>query len=416
MAFFYMSLLAVADAQAAILERMTTLASESIALTEALGRVLATPMYADRAAPPFANSAMDGYAVLVADLAQASADQPVALQIIERVAAGAVPKHELRAGSAIRIMTGAQVPANAEAVVPFEETDEGQPNAQSEVVRMFQATQHGNNIRPAGEDMQAGALVLGAGQVLNAGSIGVLATIGAAQVPVFRQPRVAIIATGDELVDVGVEPNPGQIRNSNGYANAAQVREAGAVPILMPIVPDNAEALRATLAQAVAEADVLLTSGGVSVGDYDLVKQILNEVGKLEFWRVRMRPGKPLAFGSINGKPIFGLPGNPVSAMVCFELFVRPALRKIGGYQQLFRPSVWAKLLDADLESNERRQYLRVIVKSSAEGLTAELTGAQGSGLVSSMARANGLLIVPEASRGIIRGEYAEIVLFGELQ
>ncbi|KPL80384.1 molybdopterin molybdotransferase MoeA [Herpetosiphon geysericola] len=410
-----MSLLAVADAQAAILERMTTLASESIELTAALGRVLARPMYADRDAPPFANSAMDGYAVLVGDVAQASADQPVALQIIERVAAGAVPTHELRAGSAIRIMTGAQVPANAEAVVPFEETDEGQPNAQPDVVRMFQATQHGSNIRPAGEDMQAGALVLNAGQVLHAGSIGVLATIGAAQVPVFRQPRVAIIATGDELVDVGIEPNPGQIRNSNGYANAAQVREAGAIPIIMPIVPDNAEALRAILAQAVAEADVLLTSGGVSVGDYDLVKQILNEVGKLEFWRVRMRPGKPLAFGSINGKPIFGLPGNPVSAMVCFELFVRPALRKIGGYQQLFRPSVWAKLLDADLESNERRQYLRVIVKSSAEGLTAELTGAQGSGLVSSMARANGLLIVPEASRGIIRGEYAEIVLFGEL-
>lgn len=410
-----MTLLAVADAQAAILERMTTLASESIDLTTALGRVLAAPMYADRDAPPFANSAMDGYAVLVADLNSASADNPVALQIIERVAAGAVPQQQLRAGSAIRIMTGAQVPANAEAVVPFEETDEGQANAQTEVVRMFQPTQHGNNIRPAGEDMQAGSLVLAAGQVLNAGSIGVLATIGAAQVPVFRQPRVAIIATGDELVDVGVEPKAGQIRNSNGYANAAQVREAGAIPIMLPIVPDNADALRATLAQAVAQADVLLTSGGVSVGDYDLVKQILNEVGKLEFWRVRMRPGKPLAFGSIDGKPIFGLPGNPVSAMVCFELFVRPALRKIGGYQQLLRPSVWAKLLDADLESNERRQYLRVIVKSSATGLTAELTGAQGSGLVSSMARANGLLIVPEAEQGINRGEMAEVVLFGEL-
>lgn len=410
-----MTLLAVADAQAAILERMTTLASESIDLTTALGRVLAAPMYADRDAPPFANSAMDGYAVLVADLNSASADNPMALQIIERVAAGAVPQQQLRAGSAIRIMTGAQVPANAEAVVPFEETDEGQANAQTEVVRMFQPTQHGNNIRPAGEDMQAGSLVLAAGQVLNAGSIGVLATIGAAQVPVFRQPRVAIIATGDELVDVGVEPKAGQIRNLNGYANAAQVREAGAIPIMLPIVPDNADALRATLAQAVAQADVLLTSGGVSVGDYDLVKQILNEVGKLEFWRVRMRPGKPLAFGSIDGKPIFGLPGNPVSAMVCFELFVRPALRKIGGYQQLLRPSVWAKLLDADLESNERRQYLRVIVKSSATGLTAELTGAQGSGLVSSMARANGLLIVPEAEQGINRGEMAEVVLFGEL-
>ncbi|MCA0352368.1 MAG: molybdopterin molybdotransferase MoeA [Chloroflexi bacterium] len=410
-----MTLLAVADAQAAILERMTTLASESIELTTALGRVLAAPIYADRDAPPFANSAMDGYAVLVADLNTASADNPVALQIIERVAAGAVPQQQLRAGSAIRIMTGAQVPANAEAVVPFEETDEGQANAQTEVVRMFQPTQHGNNIRPAGEDMQAGSLVLAAGQVINPGSMGVLATIGASQVPVFRQPRVAIIATGDELVDVGVEPKAGQIRNSNGYANAAQVREAGAIPIMLPIVPDNAAALRATLAQAVAQADVLLTSGGVSVGDYDLVKQILNEVGKLEFWRVRMRPGKPLAFGSIDGKPIFGLPGNPVSAMVCFELFVRPALRKIGGYQQLLRPSVWAKLLDADLESNERRQYLRVIVKSSATGLTAELTGAQGSGLVSSMARANGLLIVPEAGQGINRGEMAEVVLFGEL-
>jgi len=412
---FFMTLLAVADAQAAILERMTTLASESIELTTALGRVLAAPIYADRDAPPFANSAMDGYAVLVADLNTASADNPVALQIIERVAAGAVPQQQLRAGSAIRIMTGAQVPANAEAVVPFEETDEGQANAQTEVVRMFQPTQHGNNIRPAGEDMQAGSLVLAAGQVINPGSMGVLATIGASQVPVFRQPRVAIIATGDELVDVGVEPKAGQIRNSNGYANAAQVREAGAIPIMLPIVPDNAAALRATLAQAVAQADVLLTSGGVSVGDYDLVKQILNEVGKLEFWRVRMRPGKPLAFGSIDGKPIFGLPGNPVSAMVCFELFVRPALRKIGGYQQLLRPSVWAKLLDADLESNERRQYLRVIVKSSATGLTAELTGAQGSGLVSSMARANGLLIVPEAGQGINRGEMAEVVLFGEL-
>ena len=404
----------VEEAQTKILANVQPLGIEHVPLNAALNRVLASDIHADGDVPPFANSAMDGYAVQAADVLHATANQPVRLRIIERVAAGAMPQSAVIAGDASRIMTGAPLPAGADAVVPFEDTDEVQ-NPNNEHVQIFVAPQTGANIRPAGEDMRSGERVLSAGTLIHAGVIGVLATVGCASVPVFRRPRVAIMATGDELVDVDQVPVGGQIRNSNGYANMAQVLAAHAEPLMLPIVRDNEPAMLACLDQAQAMgADLLLTSGGVSVGDFDIVKYVLQTQGTLDFWRVRMRPGKPLAFGTIRGIPLIGLPGNPVSAMVCFELFARPMLLKMQGYQQVQRPMFTAQLRGATLKQADRRQYVRVIVQHEHGTLFATPTGNQGSGLITSMARANALLIVPEGDGMIADGATVQVMLLTE--
>ena len=411
---FSSPLLAVEDAQRELLRHFGPLPTEFVPLAAALGRTLATAVQADADMPPFANSAMDGYAVRAADLAQASRTNAVPLRIIERVAAGAMPTLTVESGTAIRIMTGAPLPAGADAVVPFEETSElhTPASAQTEHVQVYVAPVVGTNIRPAGEDMRTGDTVLEAGTVITPGIIGVLATVGAAQVAVYRRPRVAILATGDELVDVNQKPGPGQIRNSNGYANAAQVWAAGGEPIMLPIVRDNEAALLGAIDQGLAAvADMFITSGGVSVGDFDVVKQVLEREGKLAFWRVRMRPGKPLAFGHLRGVPLIGLPGNPASAMVCFELFARPAIHTLQGRRSVFRPSVAATLVSGTIQATDRRQFLRVVVRATANGLTADLTGSQGSGLVTSMARANGLLVVAEGTTTFEAGSVMPVLL-----
>jgi molybdopterin molybdotransferase len=393
----------VEAAQRELLQHFHPLSIEHVPLAAALGRTLAADVRSDSDVPPFANSAMDGYAVLAADIVSAAATTPATLAIIERLAAGAVALRAVEPGSAIRIMTGAPLPAGADTVVPFEDTDEmhtRNPNATA--VQIYVANAVGANIRPAGEDMLAGATVLTVGTPITPGVIGVLATVGVGQVPVFRRPRVAILATGDELVEVDQTPGPGQIRNSNGYANAAQVLAAGGEPLMLPIARDTEADLIAIIEQGLAAGvDLFLTSGGVSVGDYDVVKQVLESLGRMEFWRVRMRPGKPVAFGHLRGVPLIGLPGNPVSAMVCFELFARPALLKMQGRQAIHRPTVYARFAGEPLSRGDRRQYMRVVVRPTGGGFVASSTGGQGSGLITSMARANGLLVIEEGSGSV---------------
>ncbi|HEY1015541.1 MAG TPA: gephyrin-like molybdotransferase Glp, partial [Herpetosiphonaceae bacterium] len=339
----------VDDAQAEILRHFRPLEIESVPLSQALGRTLAAPAVADAPIPGFANSAMDGYAVLAADVAAASPAAPVTLRIVSDLAAGYVAQGAVTPGATIRIMTGAPLPAGADAVVPFEETDEQAADslAAQGLVRIYQPAAVGNNVRPAGEDLRAGELALAPGTLIRPAEIGVLATVGAALVPVHRRPRVAILATGDELVDVGERPGPGQIRNSNGYANLAQVLAAGGEPLQLPVARDTEAEVAARIEEGLAwGADLFLTSGGVSVGDFDVVKKVLTKMGRLEFWRVKMRPGKPLVFGWLRETPFIGLPGNPVSAMVCFELFARPALLAMAGRRNLGRPTLLARFED----------------------------------------------------------------------
>lgn len=389
----------VEAAQAEILRHVAPLETITLPLVEAFGRVLAAEIHADLDVPPFANAAMDGYAVRGEDVQAARPDAPVALRILGEVPAGGVAQAAVVSGTAMRIMTGAPLPPGADTVVPFEDTDEARPDAWRPrgLVRVFKAPPIGASVRAAGEDIRAGTPVLGRGTLIRAAELGVLATIGAAQVPVFRRPRVAILATGDELVDVHERPGPGQIRNANSYSNAAQVLDAGGEPLLLPIARDREAELNARLDQALAwGADLLLTSGGVSVGDYDVVKKVLQQRGRMEFWRVKMKPGKPIAFGLIEGVPLLGLPGNPVSAMVGFELFGRPALLTMQGRAGYRRPTITATFTGRLSDRADRRQYVRVRVEQRDDQFLAHLTGEQGSGILTSMLHADGLMIVPE--------------------
>ncbi|MDP9314509.1 MAG: molybdopterin molybdotransferase MoeA [Chloroflexota bacterium] len=373
--------------------------AERVPLLQALGRVTAAPIAADISVPPFANSAMDGYAVLGADVQSATPDAPVTLRIVAEVPAGGMTDLPVTPGTAIRIMTGAPMPPQADTVVPFEETDEGQADAlhAAGLVRIFKRVPTGASVRAAGEDVQAGAVVVPTGTLVRAAEIGVLATVGAAQVAVYRRPKVAILATGDELVDVGERPGPGQIRNANGYSNAAQVLAAGGEPLQLPIARDTERELMARLDEGLQwGAELFLTSGGVSVGDYDVVKKVLMQRGQMEFWRVKMKPGKPVAFGVIDGVPLLGLPGNPVSAMVGFELFGRPALLKMQGRTGWSRPTLEATFTGTLSDRADRRQYVRVRVQQRDGIWLAHLTGEQGSGVLTSMMYADGLMIVPE--------------------
>ncbi|HOG47025.1 MAG TPA: molybdopterin molybdotransferase MoeA [Anaerolineae bacterium] len=391
-------LMEVEQARQEILAQMRTLEPEQVPLLEALGRTLAEEIAAGADIPPFDNSAMDGYAVRAADVADATLEQPVALQVIATLAAGEAPGVAVQPQTAIRIMTGAPLPPGADAVVPFEDTDEGSAGAEHGRVRIASAVRSGANVRQAGEDVRRGEVVLRPGTVLRPAEIGLLASLGRPRVAATRRPRVAVIATGDELVDIDAPLGPGQIRNSNGYANAAQVLRYGGTPLLLPIARDTMTAVTARIEEGIARgADLFLTSGGVSVGDYDLVKRVLHDLGQIDFWRVRMQPGKPMAFGGIRGVPLIGLPGNPVSAMVVFEQFARPAIFKMLGRRRLRTPEIEATLLDDAKAYADRVRFLRAIVTVDVAGhWTARLTGPQGSGVLSSMVRANGLAIIPK--------------------
>ena len=385
-----------------------------MALADALGRVLAADIDADIDVPPFANSAMDGFALRAADITNASAAEPVALRVLGEVAAGGTASGAIEPGSALRIMTGAPLPPGADTVTPFEDTDVWRAGGavEASVVHVLLPTERGANVRAAGEDVRAGTPVVRRGTLLRPGEIGVLATAGAASVAVMRRPRVAILATGDELVDVAEHPGPGQIRNANGYSNAAQVIDAGGEPLRLPIARDTEAQLHDRIDQALAAgADMFLTSGGVSVGDYDVVKRVLEQRGRMEFWRVRMKPGKPLAFGIIEGVPLLGLPGNPVSAMVGFELFGRPAMLKMLGRERWRRPVIHATFDGRYADRGDRRVFVRVAVEQHGEGWIARSAGEQGSGVLSAMMRADGLMVVPEGMTLVEPGARMAVIM-----
>lgn len=391
--------LSVETALAHILERMELLAAERVALEQVLGRVLAEDIFSAVDLPPFANSSMDGYAVRAADVSQAASDQPVRLRVVLDIPAGSFPQGAVNPGEAARIMTGAPMPAGADAVVPVEQTDSrwraGSETQLPDQVAIYRAVQAGDYVRPAGEDVHAGQLVLRRGTVLRPQDAGMLAALGQAVVPVARQPRVAIVSTGDELVDAGDPLGPGQIRDSNSHTIAGLVAAYGGLPLRQPIARDTLDAVRAMFQQALAQQpDVIISSAGVSVGTFDVVRTVLDELGEVQFWRVNVRPGKPLAFGQVQGVPFFGLPGNPVSAMVTFDVFVRPALLKLTGRTD---DAVTVRAVTGeDLRSDGRRSYLRVRLTRENGRLMAQTTGTQSSGALMSMVLADGLLIIPE--------------------
>ncbi|MFH1469332.1 MAG: gephyrin-like molybdotransferase Glp [Pseudomonadota bacterium] len=388
----------VPEALAAVLSGATPLPAEDLPLDAALGAVLARDVVSGEDVPPFTNSAMDGFALRAADLAGASAAQPAVLQVVDEVAAGTVGRVPVGPGLAVRIMTGAPIPPGADTVVPFERTVE----AGQGQVGVPVALKRGANVRAAGEDVRAGSTVLAAGAVLSPATLGVLASVGVARVPVHRRPVVAVVTTGDELVDAAERPGPGQIRDSNLPGVMAAVRAAGGVPLAFPRTPDRREAVAEVLARALAAADLVVSSGGVSAGDHDHVNEVLTALGgRPRFLTVRQRPGHPLAFWEIGGKPFFGLPGNPVSTLLCFEVYVRPRLRRMLGHRHLWRPEQPAVLPEGFRKSRDdaRMHFVRVALAVGPSGLEARVAGSQGSGVLTTLLRTGGLALVgPETA------------------
>ena len=397
-------MLSVPEASARILEHIQPLSTERVALLDALGRVLAESVHAPMTLPAWDNSAMDGYAVRASDIDAASKEHPVRLRVLETVAAGAFPTHRVSDGEAIRIMTGAPLPEGADTVVRVEDTDAGTSD-----VLVRDARDARRNIRPRGEDFREGDPVVDVGAVLGAAQIGVLASVGRTTVDVYRRPRVAILGSGDELVDLDRfhEVLAGRkIVSSNGYTLHALVRDAGGEPVNLGIARDDPVSLRDHLARSDG-CDLLITSAGVSVGEFDYTRQVVSALGaEMKFWRVRMRPGAPLGFGILGGMPWIGLPGNPVSTMVTFELFVRPVLRRMLGHARLFRRPVGVVLEEPVSIGARLTHFLRCVVTPRDDGVvTAKLTGPQGSGILTSMSRANALLVVPEDRPRVDAGE-----------
>ena len=396
-------MLSVEEAYERIMAYFDTLEAEDMPILEALGQVLAEDVVSPFQLPPLDNSAMDGYAVIHQDIVGASPDSPKLLRVIGQVAAGYVSGEEVVQGTAVRIMTGAPVPGGADTIVPFEETDEVARKRQGlglAEIGVQQESPLGSHVRPAGEDVAKGEVVLSSGTVLGPSQIGVLASLGMSKVRVIRRPVVAILATGDELLSVGDPMEKAKIYDSNSYGLASSVLRYGGVPRILGIAGDNLEDMNQKLSQGTS-SDLLITSAGVSRGDYDIVKDVLMERGEINFWSVRMRPAKPLAFGVILGPggkrvPHLGLPGNPVSSMVAFEEFARPAILRMLGKTRLAKPVIEAVLEGPLYNTDERRVFARVEVTRRDGSYYATPTGPQGSNILTSMARANGLAICPE--------------------
>jgi len=401
----------VDEALRLILDRFQPLEPETVQILEGLGRVLAEDIYSDLDIPPFDNSAMDGYAIQAADTQGATKQDPARLRVVANLAAGHTTDVVVEPGTAIRIMTGAPLAAGADTVVRFEETSEYRAGKWElgEEVEVYNEVPLGSNVRPRGEDIRRGELALKRGTLLRAQEIGLLASVGRPQFLVIRRPKVAILATGDELVDIEEDVGPGKIRNSNEYSNAALVQKYGGIPVRLGIARDDVEELKSKVEQGLAAGvDLFLTSAGVSVGDYDIVKDVLGAEGKMHFWQVKMKPGKPLAFGEIRGVPLIGLPGNPVSAMVSFEQFVRPAMLKMLGRSRWENPTTEV-IVDHDIDAGKRRDFLRAVVEHRDDGYHAQVVrGPRGSGVLTSMVRANALLVVPEDVDQVKAGERLE--------
>ncbi len=415
--------LSVEEALGQVLSYVHELEAEERPVLDALGQTLAEDVRAGFDVPPHPNSSMDGYAVQAASVRGASRTNPVRLTVAGQVAAGDVPRQAVAPGAAVRIMTGALIPPGADAVVPFEETDEldrvRRGAAPGREIAVLAPVPAGANVRPQGEDIRKGELVLERGSVLRPAEIGVLASLGRPRVRVVRRPVVAIVATGDELVEPTEPLPPGKIYNSNGYSIAASVLRCGGVPRLLGIARDNLPDLEAKI-RAGLDADMLVTTAGISRGDYDIVKDVLMQQGEIAFWTVRMKPAKPLAFGVLSAPradgtvrrvPHLGLPGNPVSAMVAFETFGRPAILKMLGRRALARPRIRAVLEDDIENTDERRVYARAWVTKRGDAYYARLTGPQGSGILTSLAKANGLAICPEDAPVKRAGETVDVIM-----
>jgi molybdopterin molybdotransferase len=402
-------MISVDEAQIIVLSAVRPMPIERVALECALGRTLAERIQSPLDHPPWDTSAMDGYALRCADTRGASRETPCHLSVVEKVLAGQVPKRTLAHGEACRIMTGAPMPEGADAVVMVESTRQA-----GDGVDIFETVEAGDDIRRRGEALRVGEEMLNPGRPIRSGEIGLLASIGKSLVSVFQRPRVAILATGDELTDFDVPRASNRIYNSNGPALVAQVSEAGAIPINLGIARDSPEALKEKLHSAL-NADLVLVAGGVSVGDADWVKGVLVELGaEMKFWKVAMKPGHPVAFGVIAGRPIFGLPGNPVSVMVTFEQFVRPFLLRAMGRDAIFRPTIHATLTEEIRKRPGRRHFVRVVVSHQGDGCFARPTGDQDSGILKSMAAANGLMVLSETATYIPAGGRVGVQMLSE--
>ncbi|MCJ7514353.1 MAG: molybdopterin molybdotransferase MoeA [Dehalococcoidia bacterium] len=411
-------MISVEEALTEILSSIEILNSEAKPLLDCLGQVLAEDVYSALDIPPHDNSAMDGYAVQAESIKGASHTKSEVLRVVGEIAAGGVSDLKVGPGTAVRIMTGAFVPDGADVVVPFEDTDETDRKedtiSKTEIgIRVNLA--EGCNIRRRGEDISKGEMVLKKGKLLRPADIGVLASLGRSAVSVIRRPLVGILATGDEIAEINRPLPPGKIYNSNSYSLAAQVLRYGGIPKLLGVAPDDVEQLTSAVHEGL-ECDILVTSGGVSLGDYDVVKQVLAAEGNVSFWTVRMKPGKPLAFGTFkrsDGKsiPHLGLPGNPVSSMITFEVFARPAIFKMMGRNNLNTSNITAIMEDSVGNKDGRRIFARVAVARRDGKYFARITGPQGSGILSSMSKANGLAVIPENIKELKSGTPVEVMM-----
>jgi molybdopterin molybdotransferase len=402
-------MLTVQEARDRILAKIEELDAEDLPLESAPGRVLAEEIVARQDVPPFANSAMDGYAVRAVDVREATPEHPVRLQVVGEIQAGYAPPSAVVAGTALRIMTGAMLPDGADAIVRVEDTRE-----RDHQVEVQAAVPAGTSVRHSGSDLRAGDRVGSRGQVLTPGLVGVIASAGRAAVRCVRRPRVLLLTTGDELQPAGEPLGPGQITNTNRYALRAAIEEVNGTVIDAGVARDERQAIQAGLSRA-GSANLVITSGGVSMGSYDLVRRLLEEQGAMDFWQVALRPGKPLAFGSVGGVPLIGLPGNPVSSLVAFELFARPAILKLQGRADLVRPRQRAITDETLTGPPHLEQYFRGIARHAGERLRVRLTGDQGSHVLRSMADANCLVVLPQGAGSIPAGGEIDIIALAPL-
>ena len=395
----------VAEAQEIVLDCVRLIDVERVDLLSALHRVIAEDVIAPRFIPPHDNSAMDGYAVMHHDVAEATPERPAILQVVEVLPAGKLPQHQVQPGQVIKIMTGAALPVGADTVVQVEHT-----NGSDTTVEIYRAPRRGSHLRQRGEDIAVGDCLVQKHTRLRPAELGVLASIGKAQVLVYRRPRVAILATGDEIADLGDPDISDKIINSNSYTLAGQLTEAGGSPVLLGVARDTREEISQRLASGL-HADILITSGGVSAGDFDYVRECLEQAGFApRFWTVAMRPGSPITFGLVGQVPVFSLPGNPVACMVTFELFVRPALLKMSGHTECFRSYTPAVLQDEVHKRRGVRTFLRGILQQHDGQATVTTTGPQGSGILRSMSLANCLIDLPEETQTLESGAIVQVL------
>lgn len=398
-------MLSVQEAQNRIIEAVSRMDPHAVNLAEALGCVLIQDVVSPADVPPFDNSAMDGYAVRSEDTARARSSDPVPLVVKGTVRAGDRLLFGIERGECARIMTGAEIPDGTDSVVMVENVE-----SKGDQILVGSPVPKGRHIRTKGEDIKRSEVVLKSGTRLRPPEIGALASLGLSRVSVVKRPIVALASTGDELVEIDEPLSPGKIRDSNRYSLRALIVEAGCTPLELGIVPDKRAEMELTFERALQKSDLLMTTGGVSMGEYDLVRDVLSSIGRFEFWKVNMKPGKPLAFATANGKPVFGLPGNPVSCMVCFELFVRPALMKMKGEKELFKETLSATTTCPIDKRKGRTEFKRGMVWREENTVKVDLTGPQGSGILTSMVKANCLVHLPEEVGPVSAGEKVTVI------